>query len=373
MCANSAYLLDKNTGFSDSGLTDEVVYYYWLEAKQGLFTIRSTAPENSTAFLVTTLTTNLQTYVKDTLPYIGTGTGGYIIPTAQDLTAFDETITALMSRQLSATNIKAATVDLELINVVDTVNNSTGDVYCLREDVVQGRGFYCVDFNNTKALHISAPHPKHDTNTNHESVAVAQGTGAKYISVSTTHRCANAANSSCSGVTTACGVSGPFKVSDMAHNIDTFFHKFAIKVYTQETAVKMMQLHGCGATACPSNGDNADIVARLSAGTTSDLPGTELVNQLKTELATTVTGLIGASVKSCSEAGEGDRQLCATTNVTGRYINGEVADPCQTAATTFTDSRFLHIEQNFDLRLDSGGGDTIKSSILIDAINSVVP
>jgi len=324
LCANNASFLDKTWGFSDTGLTEGQRYYYWIEAGQNAQATQ-----------------------------------------AADLTSFDETLSALIARVLYTAKTQAATIDYELIHVVDAVNNAAGDQYCLRESAVRGRGFFCVDYNKGNPKHIAAPHPLYDSLTRGEAVDLLFGTNAKYLSISTTHRCANAATSSCSGTTSACGASGPFKVSDMAHNVATFFHDFSSKIHNQASTLMTLQAYGCGSTACPSNGNSGDIVARLSAGTTQDLGASETVNQLKTELATPVAGLTGASVKSCSEAGELDRQLCGTPNVSGRYINGETTDPRQTAATVFTNSGFLHIEQNSDLRTDSGGADVIKPSLLI--------
>jgi hypothetical protein len=133
-------------------------------------------------------------------------------------------------------------------------------------------------------------------------------------------------------------------------------------------------VHGCGSSSCPANQNASDIVARISAGTNTDLAAAELVNLVATDLRSRVDALIsGASVKSCSQTGEVDRVLCATTNTQGRYINGETSDPCQVAATIFNNSRFLHVEQNADLRKDDGAGDVITPAILIDTINAVVP
>ncbi len=373
LCANNASFLDKTSGFSDTGLTEGQRYYYWIEAGQNAQATQAAAPVSDTAVQATVLNADLKDYIENTLSFILSGSEGYVLPQASDLTSFDETLSALIARELYTAKTKAATIDYDLIHVVDAVNNAAGDQYCLRESIVRGRGFFCVDYNTSNPKHIAAPHPLYDSLTRGEAVDLLFGTNAKYLSISTTHRCANAATSSCSGTTSACGTSGPFKVSDMAHNVATFFHDFSSKIHTQESTLLTLQAHGCGSTACPSNGNSGDIVARLSAGTTQDLAASESVNLLKTELATTVAGLIGASVKSCSEAGELDRQLCGTTNVSGRYINGETTDPCQTAATVFTNSRFLHIEQNSDLRTDSGGADVIKPSILIDAINAVFP
>jgi hypothetical protein len=197
-----------------------------------------------------------------------------------------------------------------------------------------------------------------------------RATGARFLSISSTHRCANAATSSCSGTTSACGALGAYKVSDLAHNVDSFFQHFGMLVHDQSAATRTIQLHGCGSAACPSNLDNADVIARLSAGTTSDLPATELVNVLHAELNEELAPLLLGTSLSCSEP-SADKQLCGTTNTLGRYINGQT-DPCQNSATDFTGSRWLHIEQNANIRQDDGAGDSVTPDTLADAINDAV-
>jgi hypothetical protein len=195
-------------------------------------------------------------------------------------------------------------------------------------------------------------------------------TNARFLSVSTSHRCANAATSRCSGTTSACGATGPYKVSDVAHNVDAMFYRFGVTVNDMSPATGTIQLHGCGAAACPSNFDNADIVARVSAGTTLDLAEDAPVNRFNAALNSAIaSALLGTSL-SCSEPGA-DKQLCGTTNTLGRYINGQ-PDSCQSEATSFENSRWLHIEQNRNLRVDDGAGDEITPVLLSDALNATL-
>ena len=226
---------------------------------------------------------NLSEYVTTTLPYVQSGSEGYVIPSAAELTRFDNLVTNLLNSELQAAVGDAAELNFEIIRLTDT-GNGNNELYCLRELSLKGQGFYCVDFDSAAAHHISAPHPLYDSDTNTESVTVMRATGARFLSVATSHRCANAAASSCSGTTSVCGAAGPYKVSDAAHNVDAFFHHFGTNVHDQSASTHTLQVHGCGASTCPSNLDNNDIVARLSAGTTSNLPDNELVNQLKTAI-----------------------------------------------------------------------------------------
>ena len=315
------------------------------------------------------LVVDLFEYVGSSLPYVQSFSEGYIVPSPAQLAEFDTLAGRFLSQQLDTARRSAGALNFELIRIVDS-GGGNNQLYCLREIELRGQGFYCADFNAANARHVSVPHPLFDSRTDVESVLVMRGIGARFLSISTTHRCSNAATSSCSGTTSACGAAGPYKVSDPAHNVDAFFHRFGVAAHELDAGAVTVQLHGCGATACPSNGDNNDIVARLSAGTADDLPSTEIVNLLNAALNEELLPLQVGSAVSCSEPSL-DKRLCGTTNVLGRYINGQ-PDPCQNAASAFAGSRWLHIEQNANLRRNDGAGDEVTPETLIRAINEVL-
>lgn len=310
---------------------------------------------------------DLSDYVSNSLSYVQQFSEGYAVPADSELNLFDALLIGLLNQQLESVRAAAGVVNFELVRFVDTGANDN-DLYCLQEVTLRGQGFYCVDLDSANTHHISAPHPLYDRNTNSESVAVMRGTGARFLSLATTHRCSNAATSPCSGTTSACGSPGPYKVSDSAHNVDSFFYRFGVNIHDSSASTRTIQLHGCGSTACPSNSDDSDIVARLSAGTTENLATDELVNVLNTELNANLAPLLQGSSLSCSEPSS-DKKLCGTTNTLGRHINGS-ANSCQNAATTFTGSRWLHVEQNANLRNDDGAGDALTPGTLVDALNN---
>ena len=318
---------------------------------------------------ISQLSADLSEYVTTTLPYVQSGSEGYVVPSQINLDRFDALLADLLAGDTQAALDVAAALNFELIRLTDT-GNGDNELYCLRELILRGQGFYCVDFDSAAAHHVSAPHPLYDSNTNTESVTVMRGTSARFLSVATAHRCANSAATVCSGTTSACGAPGPYRVSDVAHNVDAFFHHFGINVHDRSTTTHTLQVHGCGSTSCPSNLDDNDIVARVSAGTTMDLPGDETVNRIKDALNAEIAPYSLGVALSCSEP-VADKRLCGTTNPLSRYINGQ-ADPCQNPATSFTDSRWLHIEQNRNLRVDDGAGDDITPNTLIEAINTTL-
>jgi hypothetical protein len=315
---------------------------------------------------IETRTADLSDYVSGSLRYVQAFSEGYSVPTASALNQFDSLVISLMNQDLSTVRASAGDIGFRLLRIIDN-GASNNELYCLEELALRGQGFYCVDFDSLNLHHVSVPHPLFDNHTNTESVTVMRATGARFLSLSSTHRCSNAVTSSCSGTTSTCGAPGAYKVSDVAHNVNSFFYHFGMIVHDRSASTHTMQLHGCGSATCPSNNHDADIVARLSAGTTGDLPATELVNVLNAELNEELAPLqLGLSL-SCSEPST-DKQLCGTTNTLGRYINGQ-PDPCQNSASNFANSRWLHIEQNANIRQDDGAGDSVTPDTLVNAIN----
>ncbi len=192
--------------------------------------------------------------------------------------------------------------------------------------------------------------------------------------------------------------------------------------------------HGDGSTTSadndPFDDDQLDgsisdnIIVRLSVGSTSNFSaGLGLaVNALQLALQTAMDTIaggagLGAKVRSCNldthienegvsnGAGNGttngvtdfyDDKLCGTTNPLGRFINGvvsgfyTVSDPnggpdlsvenaCESSSandpnsTDIQNSRFLHVEQNFDIRDDDGVADDYRYTLILNALLSEIP
>ncbi len=328
-----------------------------------------TAPPPPPGPVIEERTVDLENYVGSSLRYVQSFSEGYVVPDGAALGQFDGLVRDLLNRDLDAVLNQAAAINFKLVRIFDT-GAGNNELYCLEEITLRGQGFYCVDFDSGSTHHVSVPHPLYDSNTNVESVTVMRDTGARFLSISSTHRCSNAATSACSGTTSVCGGTGAYKVSDVAHTVDSFFYRFGTIVHDNNPATRTVQLHGCGSGTCPANYDNGDIVARLSAGTTDDLAAVELVNRLNAELNDELAPLLQGVSLSCSEPSN-DKQLCGTTNTLGRYVNGQ-ASPCQNSASSFAGSRWLHLEQNANLRRDDGGGDSVTPGTLVNALNDAL-
>ncbi len=208
---------------------------------------------------------------------------------------------------------------------------------------------------------IEAPHQKHDTRTGVFSSEIFRQIGARAFLLAGTHRCANTASSSCSGTTTTCNGSGPFKVSDMAHTDQSFFQVFHEEASNETAGTRVIQVHGFSS-------DPEDPEFTISDGTTTDNPsGTYLPNQFTSVLESKIAGYSSKGGNSCNLAGDLNL-LCGTWNTQGRYTNGvPSADACDTAASSAT-GLFLHAELSYDLRHTGG---TVEPSTFIDTVLEV--
>ena len=160
--------------------------------------------------------------------------------------------------------------------------------------------------------------------------------------LSGTHRCNSGINSSCSGSTGACGSSGPYKISDPAHNSSGIFQLMTALFLEDNEQSVFVQFHGFGKQSGDPN-------AILSNGTRLT-PQKDYISKLVDEMVVDEPNL---SFKVGHLDLNWDR-LLAFTNTQGRMINGSDL-PCTNASTT-GNGQFLHIEQELSLFRSSKSG-----------------
>jgi hypothetical protein len=169
-------------------------------------------------------------------------------------------------------------------------------------------GTYAASPAHTRALVVEAPHPIADTDTDLQATAVFAQDGAKYLLVAGTHRCANLAASPCTGTTTACGASAPYRESDAAHEDALPFFAVHAAISAHDSSLNFLQLHGNGESSCP------DALVSDSSGAWSE---TGLAGRLAAALgSSTSVGKCGLDfpTSGCN--------LCGTDNVEARDSAG---------------------------------------------------
>ena len=215
-----------------------------------------------------------------------------------------------------------------------------------------GRGVLAWRAGDVRPLLVGAPHPFYEAGTLDEAVMLFAELDARALVVSGTNRCANTGYAYCDGQANRCdGELAPFRESDMAHVVDSVFHRVHELLHDRYPDDWVVSLHGMD-----------DDGISLSDGTTlasaGALPvaqfGLALMNEFSEELVTSCNNWPGAQV---------EERVCGAYNIQGRLVNG-APDPCYQEAVNST-GQFLHLEQSTTIRA--------QPERVRDALDSVLP
>lgn len=198
-----------------------------------------------------------------------------------------------------------------------------------------GQPVLAIRRGHARGLIIEVPHTVTDYGTLDQGVAVFTALKARALIVAGAHRCASSTASACDGATAVCGSSGAFRTSDMAHATDTIFQLAHRVLAAQFRSDIVLSLHGM-------EGRGAVVSDGTMIATSSTAPVARFARMLE-EL------LPKERVRQCNAPhADAPDDLCGTTNVQGRSING-VEDACHEKAMR-SSGRFLHLEQSARVR-----------------------
>lgn len=276
-----------------------------------------------------------------------TGRNGFVVPGADEMTAWRALTTAMVQGDLPAACgvITANNFPYNVIQYSDLVTGKTHNI--LQEDtpmtgpIAKGWGTYIFNPSATTSLSIEIPHPLFDTLTPEEGVDTFRQLDARTLLMAGTHRYANNVQSACQPDPNVLGNN-----ADVAHNIENMFEPAHEAISAQLPATLFIQLHGNQNATC------ANVAAFVSNGTTTPGP---VVNRV----------VDCVNLGSFSAEAAIPESMCifkGTTNVQGRFSNGS-ADLCNQNAETASES-FIHIEQS----QASGIRDPANRQALIDAL-----
>lgn len=314
---------------------------------------------------------NLKTYVLDWVAgeYLPKDQDLYRVPTRQELDTWRQVIAAMQSGALAtaATLVQAIAPSYQVIRYTDTSAGPPRIYYLLLEARVTdddifpyastGWGAYVFDPTPERDLAISVPHIKADLYTENEGIEALIGLRARSLLLFTSHRCASNTLSPCDGSVTCSN--GGVRASDAAHGGDlsdpTVTNPFQVaheELVKANSATVVLQFHGnatCSAAFVLSNGGSDHRI----------IPDGN-VARLGRSLASVGT------IQLCDhwplQSGECD--MCGTTNMQARYVNGNTGSPCQNSAPSPTGvERFVHIEQTAAVRQSP-----TKRQAIVDAI-----
>jgi hypothetical protein len=272
--------------------------------------------------------------IRNNMP--GSGSDGFVKPLLTELSDWREIISAMLDGEyLDAGGlIQDKFPYYELILFTDT-SFQNKEYYLLKEKspISKGWGTFIINPHFDREIMIEVPHARYDTDTHEEGIDVFRYTGSHYFIMSGTHRCANSEESLCSGTTSACGSSGPYRVSDMPHFDQALFQVIHEEVTIRHPQLYSIQIHGHAQSTCE------DFFMSNGHATLSN----PIVANIKNSLL--ASGDVTAAV-----AGDGFSacNLVASTNVQGRFTNGS-SYPCVQAVSSTT-GYFIHIEQSYYVR-----------------------
>lgn len=279
----------------------------------------------------------------------------YVAPTPAQRGSWQTAMGQLLQGQYAAAATTLNTNGLDYRLTQFSAGSNT--YYVVSKDGASGNywGTYVFNPNATRnCVSFQAPHPIHDAMTGEQATYLFQHLDAHSLMVAGTHRCLSDSLSGCAGTTDACGNDVPYRLSDMAHTVESVFQTTTEALAANLASRRFIQLHGFGM-------DSGDPHFIISNGT-RQTPNRDFVEQLGEALEDAGNWTYEAPHLNTSY-----NKLIATTNTQGRFLNNyNQGDICTgTSVSTAVSSRFLHIEQFNAMRTDRNNYD-----ILSDALES---
>lgn len=263
----------------------------------------------------------------------GRSDNDYANPSGQEATTWYDLFQHIGEKRYADAANLAPDLDYQFIQFIDNTRTPEEHYYILEKINAGGNywGTYVFNPNACRQVVIQAPHPKNDANTGQQGIYVFQNTNAYAYFLSGTHRCNAAAASNCSGTTSTCGSSAPYRRSDVAHNTLSGFHIATEVLLDAMNDLYFIQLHGFSKR-------ETDPYVILSNGSRT-IPDLDFVVAIR-------DGLLSADPSLSFKIGHLDldwTRLLAFTNTQGRYINNS-STPCTESASA-GNGKFIHIEQ----------------------------
>jgi hypothetical protein len=275
----------------------------------------------------------------------------YQEPTAGNLTDWATLLDQLFAANYAAADAQADALGYDLVQFSD---NTTNETYYVLEKLASSDNYWGTYILNPNALRsevvLMAPHPKFDFNTGKQAIYCFKDIDAGFFMMAGTHRCNNATSSTCSGTTTACGASEPYRISDMAHVVTSVWQLTTEYLFDEFADTYFIQLHGFSMGA-------GDPYVIMSNGT-RQTPSPDPIVAIRDELLIVDPVLTFKIAHIDLDWNE----LIGFTNTNGRYINSS-ANTCNSSAT-MTNGRFVHIEQERTrLRDDATGWQKMATAL----------
>lgn len=258
----------------------------------------------------------------------------YVVPANAQRTAITNSLNAFFDASYQSAVSHSTDAAYDICHMESTIGPL---VFWFPQTAGEGHARWVIRASDTATpLMVQAPHSFFESHTMQQAVEIFTDLNARAVIVNGGHRCANTGYSSCSGTTSVCGESEPFRESDMAHVVDSFFQVAHQRIAQAYSDVLTINLHGMSRDGFS-----------LSNGTSNDTNAQSPVAKLYTEL---IKEFPNETVTICNrfDSTTATNHLCGTTNVQGRFLN-DSTKAC-TASASIASDRFIHLEQNLSIR-----------------------
>ena len=276
----------------------------------------------------------------------------YVLPSPTQLTNWGIVLNNVILGNYSFASSIASSVGYQLVQFTDTFLVPNRTYYILRNNSSNYWGTYVYYPAYKRPLVIQSPHAKKDANTGHQGAYVFRQSESMLFMLTGTHRCNSSVHSVCTGTTTGCSsTSEPYRISDLAHNVNSVFQKTTEVFHASFSNTYFIQLHGF--TKQPT-----DPYLVLSNGT-QVTPAIDYMATFKNMLYNEDTVL----TFKVAHLDLSWTRLRGFWNTQGRLINAS-SNPCTSYATN-SQGRFFHVEQErIRLRSTVSGWAKISNALI---------
>jgi len=258
----------------------------------------------------------------------------YTDPSTTEASAWQDCITLILQGSYALAHAAADDFGYQLVEYADGVTLRT---YYVLEKQSASLNYWGMFVYNPSAsrprLFIQSPHPKYDTYTGQQGAYIFRNQDCGALFITGTHRCNSSTETNCSGTSSVCGSSGPYKISDQPHNTAGTLQLTTEVLNNAIENLIVIQPHGFAK-------DDTDPYLIMSNGTRYT-PSPDYVSLIRDSLLVIDNTLTFKIAHIDTDWNE----LIGLTNTQGRLINNS-SNPCLTNATSTT-GRFIHIEQAY--------------------------
>ncbi len=292
----------------------------------------------------------------------------FVAASAPEMTDFEAVLALAMSDDWAEAFAAADAIGYEVVEFLDSVTGET--FHILRERFVPGeigftgRGLFAF-FTGSGARDefvIEIPHPVFDSDTLEEGALALPDVRPRVLAIAGTHRNNHLDESTCDGTFDG---GDNFRVSDVAHHPDNFFHRAHLWLHTNLPNMRTVQFHGF---CCPGGGTYAALTDDSVVSNGFDnVPGVSDFSRIWADRIEAQAFLAdGVDLSTVAIFGEDTGLLGATNNLQGRITNGVAAGAeCNTPAVGAS-AQFHHLEQDPEVREEPQHVlDALKEALLI--------